>query len=42
MNQMLEKDPPPDKAADQMGWVRHMNMTRLLAESAVVREIVCE
>jgi hypothetical protein len=40
--EMLEQDPPPDKAANQMGWVRHMNMTRLLAESAVIREIVCE
>jgi hypothetical protein len=42
MSQMLEKDPPPDKTADQTGWVRHMNMTRLLAESTVIREIVFE
>ena len=42
MSQMLEKDPPPDKATDQMGWVRHMNMTRSMAESTVIREIVYE
>jgi hypothetical protein len=42
MNQMLEKNPPPDKATHQMKWVQHMNMTKSLAESTVIREIVYE
>jgi hypothetical protein len=42
MARMLEKDPPPDRATDQTGWVRHMNMTKALAESIVIREIVFE
>jgi hypothetical protein len=42
ISQMLEKDPPPDKATDQMGWVGHMNMTKMLAESTTIREIVYE
>ena len=25
MEELIKKDPPPDKMADQMGWVRHMN-----------------
>ncbi|MDR1649904.1 MAG: TnpV protein, partial [Synergistaceae bacterium] len=27
MTELLKKSPPPDKSANQMGWVRHMNMT---------------
>jgi hypothetical protein len=42
MEQMLEQEPPPDKATDPMGWTGHMNMTKLLAESGVIREIVYE
>jgi ATP-dependent DNA ligase len=42
MLEKLEKNPPPDKGTDQMGWVRHMNMTRAMAESTVIREIVYE
>ena len=41
MEQMLVKNPPPDKAADQMGWVRHMNMTKALAEEAI-QELIYE
>jgi hypothetical protein len=36
MKQLLEKDPPPDKATDQMGWVCHMNMTKALAEEMIL------
>jgi hypothetical protein len=39
-NQMLEKEPPPDKTTNPMAWTGHMNMTKMLAESAVIREIV--
>ena len=37
---MNEKDPPPGKETDPMGWVGHMNMTKLMAEEWVVRKIV--
>ena len=40
MNQMLEKDTPPDKAKDQMGWVRHVQMTQMLAEEIVMNELI--
>jgi hypothetical protein len=39
MAEMLEKDPPPDKAANQMGWVQHMNMTKALAEEMIMELI---
>ena len=42
MDQMLEKDPAPDKATDQMGWVRHMNSIKAVAEEIVLNEIVYE
>ena len=35
-----EKDPPPDKEKDQMGWVGHMNMTKLMAEERVYNELI--
>jgi hypothetical protein len=37
---MLKLDPPPDKATDQMGWVRHMNGLHMVSESAAIREVV--
>ena len=40
MDQMLEKDPAPDKATDRMGWVRHMNSIKAVVEEIVLREIV--
>ena len=40
MDQVLEKDPAPDKATDQMGWVRHMNSIKAAAEEIVLKEIV--
>jgi hypothetical protein len=39
MKQMLEKDPPPDKATHQMEWVQHMNMTKAQAEEMVMELI---
>ncbi|MCD8392189.1 MAG: TnpV protein [Cloacibacillus porcorum] len=38
--QMLQSSPAPDKAADQMGWVAHMNMLREQATEIVLKEIV--
>ena len=39
MRQLLERNPAPDKATDQMGWVAHMEMLSAQADE-VAREIV--
>lgn len=36
-----EKDPAPDKEADAIAWVRHMNLLKAMAEEVVVREVIC-
>ena len=35
MNELLEKDPAPDKMADGMAWTRHMNQIKAQAEELV-------
>jgi hypothetical protein len=40
MAELLMKDPAPDKAKDQMGWVRHMNSLRAQAEEIVTAELI--
>jgi len=35
---ILKTAPAPDKVADQLGWVQHMNMLKTQAEEIVVRE----
>lgn len=40
MTGLLEKDPAPDKEADAMAWVRHMNLLKAMAEEVVVREVI--
>jgi hypothetical protein len=40
ISEMLKTDPAPDTAADQMGWVRHMNSLKASAEEIVIREVV--
>ena len=37
---LLEKNPAPDKETDAMGWVRHMNLLKAMAEEVVVREVI--
>ena len=37
---LLEKNPAPNKEADAMAWVRHMNMLKVMAEEVVVREVI--
>ena len=37
---LLEKNPAPDKEADAMAWVRHMNLLKAMAEELVVREVI--
>jgi hypothetical protein len=38
--ELLEKDPAPEKMADTMAWTRHMNKIRLQAEEIVVAELI--
>ena len=40
MSELLEKNPAPDKAAQQMAWVQHMNSLKAQAEEIVVSELV--
>lgn len=40
MNELLEKDPAPDKMADGMAWIRHMNQIKAQAEELVIQEII--
>jgi hypothetical protein len=39
-SQMLQINPPPDKATDQMAWVGHMNNLRHSAEETVLEELI--
>ena len=40
ISQLLQKDPAPDKATDQMGWVQHMNSLKDQAEEIVLAELI--
>ena len=40
MKQLLESNPAPDKATDQMGWVRHMNSLKASAEEIILAELI--
>lgn len=40
MNELLEKDPAPDKMADTMAWTKHMNQIKAQAEELVIQEII--
>ena len=40
MTGLLEKNPAPDKEADAMVWVKHMNLLKAMAEEVVVREVI--
>ena len=43
MTGLLEKNPAPDKEADAMAWVRHMNLLKAMAEEVVLTEVrYCE
>ncbi|GHV56149.1 hypothetical protein FACS1894216_19760 [Synergistales bacterium] len=41
MTELLRKSPPPDKAANQMSWVGHMNITKAQAEE-MIPELIYE
>lgn len=38
--QLLERNPAPDKATDQMAWVVHMNSLKHQAEETVLTELI--
>jgi hypothetical protein len=40
MATFLERNPAPDKATDQMGWVAHMNSMKHQAEETVLAELI--
>ena len=40
MNLLTEKNPPPDKAADPMGWTAAMNALKAQAEEMVLSELI--
>ncbi|MFR5291191.1 MAG: TnpV protein [Eisenbergiella sp.] len=40
MSELLEKNPAPDKAIQQMAWVQHMNSLKAQAEEIVTAELI--
>lgn len=40
MNQLLEKDPAPDKKLKAMAWVQHMNALKAQAEEVILTELI--
>ena len=42
MEELLAKNPTPDKATQQLAWVSHMNSLKAQAEELVLRELVYE
>ena len=37
---LLTVNPAPDKAANQLGWIQHMNMLKMQAEEIILRELI--
>jgi hypothetical protein len=40
MDGAVKKNPPPDKAVDMMGWVRHMNMLKAQVEEFILNDLI--
>ena len=40
LKQLEEKEPLPDKKADQMAWVRAANQHRVIAEEIILKELI--
>ena len=40
MNELLAKNPAPDKEQNQMAWVQHMNSLKAQAEELVLTELI--
>ena len=41
MEELLVKNPAPDKATQQLAWVAHMNSLKVQAEEIVLQELIC-
>ena len=42
MKQMIERNPPPNKAADGLAWAAHMNMLKHSVEEVIFAELIYE
>ncbi|WP_242962095.1 TnpV protein [Faecalibacterium sp. An192] len=40
MEELLKQNPAPDKAAQQMAWVQHMNALKMQAEEVIRNELI--
>lgn len=40
MQQLLQRNPAPDKKQNQMAWVQHMNSLKAQAEEVILTELV--
>ena len=40
LKQLEEKEPLPDKEADQIAWVRTANQHRAIAEEIILKELI--
>ena len=42
MTQLVKRDPPPDKATDNLAWAAHMNALKHSAEEVILNELIYE
>ena len=42
MAQLVKRDPPPDKAMDNLAWAAHMNALKYSAEEIILNELIYE
>ncbi len=40
VNELLEKNPAPDKTTQQLAWAQHMNILKAQAEEMVNAELI--
>ena len=40
MHDLLKTNPAPDKAKNQFGWIRHMNMLKMQAEEIIFQKLI--
>jgi len=40
MGQLVQRDPPPDKAADGLAWAAHMNTLHNIVEETILSKLV--
>lgn len=40
IEELLQKNPAPDKATEQLAWIQHMNMLKAQAEEIVAAELI--